>query len=228
MTDKNLAIFNSDKAANLPSFAKESGAGAGMENVSGNDLSTPIIKVLQPTSPEIQENPELRAGMLFNSIQRTAVSELYCVSVYYDTQFSIFSKKARQFVDTANSKEEAEVVVKGLPGGAGDYEISDTRLQYCVQLAVDDKGNIKVETPFIMYMKSTMVKVSNDWNTEIMNRYGQETSRWAGIWKMATMKRSNDKGTWFVPTISFAGYIQDKKLFDELGKIHESIAGKKE
>lgn len=225
MTDQNLDIFKG-KTSELPSFAKQS-AGLGMENVNHSDMSTPQIKVMQAMSPELQEMDHVKAGHLFNTVSREVSDSLYCVNLYYETQYTIFNKKARQRVDTAGSAEEAQTIIAGLPGSADDYEMQDTKVNYCVALDIDAKGNMNVQTPFIMYMKKTQVRVSNDWNTEINNRYGSQTARWAGVWKLSTKKRSNDSGTWFVPSVEFAGYIQDKGLFDELTKTYEAISGKK-
>lgn len=224
MTAKNLAIFD-NKAQDLPTFAKENSAGLGMENVSQSDMSTPQIKLLQAMSPELQDNTDLKQGQLYNTVNRLAYDEMYCVNLYFQTKFSIFNKKQRQLVEQVDSKSAADTMVEGLPGSNDDYEVQETKINYCVALDVDEKGNVTVDFPFIMYMKKTQVRVSNEWNTMINNRYGSQSARWAGIWKLGSKKRSNDNGTWFVPAVEFAGYVQDKGLFDELTKTYEAVSG---
>ena len=238
MADKNLAIFDST-GTSIPTFAKET-AGLGMENVDHNDMSTPQIKVLQGQSPELQENDNVKVGQLFNTVSKVAFDELLCVNLYYETHFSIFAKKARQRVDSANTLQEAQTIVAGLPGDPTDYEIQDTKVNYCVALSEekDEKGNVVTDKdghpvltvmfPFIMYMKKTQVKVSNDWNTEINNRYGSQTARWAGVWRMTSRKRSNEHGTWYIPSIEWVDYVRDESLFKELSKTYQHITNKQD
>ena len=223
---KNLAIFDKN-ASTLPSFAKENAAGLGMENVSSGDMSTPQIKLMQAMSPELQEMDGVKAGQLLNSVTREVYDELYVVSLYYESRVPIFGKKDRSFIDSCDTVAEANTIVAGLPGNPDDYDISETKTQYCVALKVDDKGNVSADFPFVMYFKKTGIRVSNDWNSQINNIYGTQTARWAGIWKLSSTKKSNDRGTWFVPSVEFAGYVQDKALFDELTKTYQAVSGKK-
>lgn len=225
MSDKNLAVLGNNTGT-LPGFAKSNAAGAGMDNVSAQDMSTPQIKLIQAMSPELQEMDGLKQGQLFNTVNRVAYDELYVVSLYYKSAATIFHKAQRQFIDNAETVEKAQTIVEGLPGSPTDYDIQETKTHYCVALDTSGK-ELKVDFPFVMHMKKTQIRISNDWNTEINNRYGDQTARWAGIWKMTSKKRSNDKGTWFIPSIEFAGYVPDEKLFAELGKTYESVSGRK-
>jgi hypothetical protein len=51
----------------LPDFLKSEKAGQGTEALSANALSPPRFKMAQALSPELEELPELRPGMFFNS-----------------------------------------------------------------------------------------------------------------------------------------------------------------
>lgn len=222
----NLELFQKNAKTTLPTFAKENTAGMGMENVGQTDMSTPTIKIMQALSPELQEDDELKPGQLYNTVTRAAYNELYVVSLYYDTSYSIFHKTQRQLVDRADSLQEATTKAEGLPGSVDDYDVQETKIQYMVALDIDDKGKISIAFPCISYFKKTQIAISNRWNTMIMSTYGDQTARWAGIWKFSTTKRSNTQGTWFVSDFEFMGYVQDKQMFDELTKTYEAISGR--
>ena len=222
---KNLAAAQSAVPTSLPAFAKGT-AGKGNENVSADDLVTPQIKVLQAMSPELQEYDDMKAGQLINSVNKQVYNEMLCANLYYETQYSVFNKKARQLVGNFASDAEAETAMANLPGDASDYEKLETKVNYCVALEQTDNG-LRQMFPFKMFMKKTQIRVSNEWNSEIAAKYGSDAARWMGVWTLTTKKRSNDSGTWYVPKIDFAGYLDSQGLYDELTKTYEAISGHK-
>ena len=66
----NTEVAVKDESAQLPAEygAYEQFAGAGFENHTADDYSIPFINILQALSPQLNDNPELRQGMVLNTV----------------------------------------------------------------------------------------------------------------------------------------------------------------
>jgi len=100
--------------------------------------------------------------------------------------------------------EQGDIIVEGSPMGTPGNQLQYTHTHYMFYL-----GEGGLLEPAVMSMAATQVRASKDWNARIARLRlpnGAKAPRFFGIWDLATRRRSNDQGSWFVPTFSRSAY----------------------
>jgi hypothetical protein len=110
-----------------------------------------------------------------------------------------------------------------LPNG---NELVKSDQHFCLILA--DDGSYQ---PAIIDMKSTALKVSRRWKTQIAMQKvrspkGQmfTPALYATMWKLAAVEESNDQGSWYNWSVEKVGLVQSSKLFQEAKSLRESVS----
>lgn len=216
-----LAMFGIQSAelAEVPSFA-QADAGAGNENVSSDDQSTVNLSLLQPMSPDVVDNPgKVFPGVWQNNITKETFEHLYVVNVFYKKSYPIFYKRnapKKGLVDSFDTAAEANAAYDNHPDKQ-HLEVVDTAAHYVV--ALNEEG---IAFPARVYFKSTSLPVSRDWNTQL-EAVNKGNARFISIWKLGVTKRSNDKGSWYVPKVEVAGYLTDETLYNSIKEIYTGV-----
>ena len=104
---------------NVPAHVKEA-SGLGNENVSGEHLQTPRVKLLQRMNSEVDENHDAyiegaKPGDLFNTVTNENYGkEMYVINVHFTDNFVVWRKreKGAGFIESCSTKAEAEDLVK--------------------------------------------------------------------------------------------------------------------
>lgn len=217
---KDIATF--DPNASVPAHIQTVSSSLGNENVSSNDLATPELKLMQALSPELKKtNPKFvdgaTTGDIINSVTGEIYEEVYLVTVSYTREFVVFKDRTvgGGFVGAFTSSADAEKHVADVGLNPNEVNIVESLKHACIQLS--DKGEII--SPIQLVMTGSKVQVSNNWNSQIMQKGGP---RFAGIWKLGVVEDSNSKGSWFNYTVDFAGWTSEA-VFKEAQALYDSI-----
>lgn len=216
-----LAMFGIQAAelAEVPSFA-QADAGAGNENVSSDDQSTVTLSLLQPMSPEVVDNPgTVIPGVWMNSITKEKFTELYVANIFFQRSYPIFYKRnapKKGLVDSFPTASEANAAYENHPDKQ-HLEIQETATHYVV--VVNAEG---IAFPARIFFKSTSLPVSRDWNTQL-EAINKGNARFLSLWKLGVTKRSNDKGTWYIPKVEVAGLINDESMYNKIKDVYVGV-----
>jgi hypothetical protein len=104
-------------------------------------------------------------------------------------------------------------------------ELVKSDQHYC--LVVEDDGSFQ---PAVVDMKSTQLKVSRRWKTQIAMQKIQRPDGsmatppvFATIWKLSTVEESNDQGTWNNYQVEKVGLVDSRDLLMEAKAFRDSI-----
>jgi len=204
-----------------------------------SELQIPFIRVIQALSPQIKKSDPAfiqgaSQGDAFNTVtgQFWAGEEGFAViPCYQETKYLEFRQRDDNgggFVGerAASDPDVARTVREGskeiLPNG---NELVKSDQHYC--LIVSEDGTTQ---PAIIDMKSTQLKVSRRWKSQIAIQKvtdAQGNARvpalYATMWKFSTVEESNQMGTWYNWHVDRIGYVPNKALFNEAKLFRESI-----
>lgn len=189
----------------------EADAGKGVQ-MGMDDIAVPYLYVLQTNSPQVNPDNDkyiqgATAGMFFNNVME-----------------QIFDGRNEGLIVIPCAYERKYVEWRDRDTGSGgyvaDWDIDSGILTKCHANAKGkpalENGNIIVETTYhyvymlnpqtqrweqiIIPMKSTMLKKSRRWNTELRETFIPGTSkqapRWLYPWKLKTEKEQRDQNVW--------------------------------
>ena len=206
------------------------------EKLTRDDMSLPFLQMLQALSPVCQKGgedyvPGAEASCLYNTVTQEVyptldnkgnpIPGLRVIDLVYVPSHIEWIPRAQGggFVnewspeDAAKIRtvrgEQGDIIVEGSPVGTPGNQLQYTHTHYMFYL-----GEGGVLEPAVMSMSATQVRASKDWNARIMRQRlpnGAKAPRFFCVWDMSSRRRSNDQGTWFVPTFTRS----DIKLVDE-------------
>lgn len=205
----------------LPAHLQQGASRLGNENLSSKDLTTPELSVLQALSPEVtQGKPEFirgaAAGEILNSVTKERTEEVFVANLFQETTYAVFKKRTLgggDFQGNFKSADDAmlHLLTKNL--NAQDYDVVETSTH---TVAIIDPITGQMKSPAIIRFKSTGLAIARDWNTAIVV-HQPDLDRFAGIWKVSAVMKTNNKGSWFVLKTDFAGFASEE-LYNELRK----------
>jgi hypothetical protein len=219
MSDKKAVALFGDKET-MPAHIAH-GSGLGNENVGADDVAMPYLNILQALSPEVEEMDGAKAGMFLNSITKDLYEWVFAVNLYYSREYTIFRKRqlGGGFEGSFSAESEArEKIATQLDGKFDDYDITETHRHVLLLL---DKDGTPLQ-PVIMNLSGSKLRPSRAWNAEISVKC-QGADRFAAVWKLSTVKQSNNKGSWYNLATQFAGWAPES-LYDEAKKYYTQVA----
>jgi len=230
MTGKQVAKTENKSvipAGLMDAFIQDSGAG--LENVSSNDLTIPFIRLAQSNSPELKKSQDkfidgCSQGDVFNTVTRNVWSGEEGVRVIP----CHYVKKYLEFIPldqgggfrgelAANDPNVLNATRTGnkeiLPNG---NELSVSAQHYVL---IQDPGSGEWQTA-IVDMKSTNLKISRQWNTMMSMQTitnGDKSFKvpsFGCIWHLGVTESSNDMGSWYAwKVLNMDGYVEDAALY---------------
>lgn len=203
-----------------------------------SELQIPFVRVIQALSPQIKKSDPgyiegAGQGDAFNTVTAqywSGEDGLTVVPCYQETKYLEFIplEQGGGFVGerASNDPELNKTTRNGakeiLPNG---NELVKSDQHYCIIVGEDG-----IHQPAIIDMKSTQLKVSRRWKTQIAMQKikdGEGNMRtpalFATMWKLSTTEESNSMGTWYNWSVEKVGFVQDKALFNEAKSFRESI-----
>lgn len=210
----------------ISSSVFEQDAHDGMDNISSEDVALPFLKVLSPLSPEVVDgNSGAKAGMVFN----TVTGQLYdgtkgiqVVPCHFERKYIEWSPRgqgtgAPAAIHAATSDIMSKTFRK--PGDSRDYLDNGNYIENSAQhyvMVLDEEGN---SSPALIVMKSTQLKKSKKWNSMMMTAkmVGEKgpftPPSYSYVYRLTTVKESNDKGSWFGWEVERVGPVEDAALY---------------
>lgn len=197
----------------VPAHVKQ-GANLGNENINSEHLSTPRLKQLQQLSNEVDENHSeyidgAKVGDFINTVTKENYGkELYLVNVHFKEEFVVWKQleKGGGLVGTFPTQDKALEHLESESLKVEDYDIN--RTQTHTLLKVNEKSGDISEIPFLFDCAISKLRVSREWNTQIMKLGGD---RFASLWKMASVQTANKTGQRFMNiAVSNVGWLKEE------------------
>ena len=232
-TKKN-AELSTDLMDDILEFAGE-GAAFGAD-----EMQIPFIRALQALSPQLnKKKPEYidgaEQGDLFNTVtgqvwkgeEGVTIIPCYQVTKYLEFTPRDMGGGFRGEISPTNpvlQQTTRQGSKELLPTG---NELVKSDQHYC--LVLDGEGSFQ---PAVIDMKSTQLKVSRRWKTQIAMqkikhpKTGQMITPplFATEWKITTVEESNDQGAWFNPSVEKVGLVGERDLMLEAKAFRDSVA----
>jgi len=225
----------------------EADAGKGMEGADRDSYAIPFLAVLQPLSPVVA-NGEIegaKAGLLFNTVTRQLFPEAVIVPCAYQRRWVRWAPREagggyRGEVTTAQvleMKERGEVkelernLYFPLPDGSLNEKkcerLVDTRNHFVLVLPDEDAS---IGSPALLALSSTGIKRSKNFMARINGLKVQRADgtvynppAFAHMYRIKTVKESNDQGIWFSPEIDAIGPVRRRSVYELAKSFYESV-----
>jgi hypothetical protein len=206
----------------------EEASGQGMEFVTARDTKLPILKVLYPSSPVLEEGhgkfiAEAKAGDIYNEITGSLYKGkegVIVIPCLYINTFNEWKDRGDSPGRPVKIHTDPSILAQTTRGDdskdrlpSGNY-IEDTGNHFVYIL---DKDYNPKETALIA-MKSTQKKKSKTWNSMMQSRRLQGKKgyfmppSWATSYKLTTTKESGNNNSWFGWVVEFDQYLNDPKF----------------
>ena len=213
--------------------------GAGMENATADDYAVPFIKIVQKSSPIIDENPEARPGQMYNSIDGSLFDELILIPCSFKKEFVHWHLRKTDggvgdgIINTLPMDTpllaETEPNDKNQNQFPDGHEFEKTVLvdtRYHTVMVIDPgTGAI---FPAMMAMVSTQAKRSKRWMSLMSARkvvvQGKRMTApsYAFQYHATTVKDEKDGDVWYSWQIVNGDQIDDPSLFQECAAFYQA------
>jgi len=227
--------------ANLPTTFSgfEQFAGAGLEEVTAEDLSVPFLRILAQLSPQVNKRDGAyiegaEAGMIYNTVANEAYSGeegIRVVPCYYNLRYVEWKprEKGGGYVATYDSNHKiVETTYKDdrsgkdiLPNG----NVLEKTAQFFVLMMHPENGPQRC----LITMTASQLKKARKWISQIQSLTGRGESgniytmpMMSQIYRVKTVGEQNDKGNWFGWDVSRIGVLNMKT--EEADYFHLGIA----
>jgi hypothetical protein len=202
-------------------------AGTGFENVTGvEDLALPFLKVLSPSSPELNKSKGkyiegAQAGNLVNTVTKEIFDGekgIKVIPCFYNREYIEWAEMGTGPSAPINIyPKESDIMTKTKPNGGKDWlengnYVEDTRSHFV--LVLDDNYNYVCEA--LMIMKGSNRKVSKNWMSQQMMKKlpdGRPLPSYGFIYTAKSKDESNKKGAWNRWEIEADKMVDNVELF---------------
>ena len=216
-------------------FAQD--AGAGVADLSSEDLAIPFLKILQKMSPELDDIESAKSGDIINTVTKDIIKGkdgVRVVNCAYSLQYIEWEPrgtgtgaphKIYTSVDTLPATERGDDNKDYIIDGNGRY-LERTAQHYVLVL---DKDGMTQQA--LMPMKATQFKKSKQWNSAMRALKMRDNKgdmfippRFSHIWHLTTSPEENQNGSWHGWVISKENQIEDSSLYQEAKTFAELIS----
>ena len=224
-------------AAMQQQFADD--ANAGFEEADASAYAIPFLQVLQSGSPQCKKSDGAyikgaEEGMFYNTVTQEVFSGedgLIVIPCHYTQRFIEWRTRESgggfvgEHLPTDPCVGTTQKDDKGrdlLPNG---NTLVATRNHYVLVVGAD--GSL---TPALLAMSSTQSKVSRQWMSKmqgikIKNAEGQFVTAPMSSrkYKLTTVARSNEHGSWFVPNVELCGLVEDPAEYQAAADFRNAV-----
>ena len=234
VTTKQETAVSTDVMDDLMEFA---GEGAAFDS---SEMQIPFVRLLQALSPQLNKKKAdfiegATAGDAFNNVTGQywdGEKGLTVIPCFQTTKYLEFVPRDMgggfKGEIPANSPLLQQTTRSGskeiLPNG---NELVKSDQHFC--LIVDEDGAFQ---PVVIDMKSTQLKVSRRWKTQISMKKIKHPKTgqlftppvFATTWRLYSVEESNDQGSWNNWQVESLGIVEDRDLMLEAKAFRDSIA----
>ena len=213
------------------------GEGAAFDS---SEMQIPFVRILQAMSPQLKKREAeyiegSEQGDMFNTVTKqhwTGEDGITVIPCYQTTKYLEFTPRDQgsgfrgeiPATDAVLQRTERQGAKEMLPNG---NELVKSDQHYC--LVVEADGTYQ---PVVIDMKSSQLKVSRRWKTQIAMQKIKHPKTGAMItpplfatqWKFTTIEESNDQGSWFNYQIEKVGLLESRDLMLEAKSFRDSVA----
>ena len=213
------------KASEMPAHIKK-GTGLGNEGITADHLQTPRVKQLQSSSNEVDpDHSDYLEGAKIGDFFNTVTNEVYgnkinVVNVYFRDEYVVWKKREKGggLFGTFGSQADAMDALNAEGNNLEDYDITQTHSHTLIR--IDEKTGELDTTPFIFDCASSKLRVSREWNTQIMRLGGD---RFASVWTMSSARTENRTGKAFYNiSVENQGWV-NKDHYDFAKSVYEAL-----
>jgi|TARA_R110000850_G_scaffold71610_4_gene157834 hypothetical protein len=204
-----------------------------------DEMLIPFVRALQALSPQLnKKKPEFIPGAEQGDLYNTVTGEVWK------------GEEGASIVPCFQTTKYLEFVPRDQGGGfKGEINVTDPILQRTERVGSKEilpHGNELVKSdqhfclvlsgdgayqPAVIDMKSTQLKVSRRWKTQIAMQKIKHPKTgamitpplFATVWKITTVEESNDQGTWFSPSVDKVGLVDSRELMLEAKTFRDSV-----
>ena len=204
-----------------------------------SEMQIPFVRIIQALSPQIKKKDPMYIegadqGDAFNTVTSqfwNGEEGLVVVPCYQETKFLEFVPResgggfmgeldpSNPEIQKTDRKGSREVLQNG-------NELVKSDQHYC--LVVGQDGMIQ---PAIVDMKSSQLKVSKRWKTQIAMQKIRHPKTdalltpavYATMWKLTTVEESNDQGTWYNWSVVKEGLVQTKEVLEQAKLFRQQV-----
>ena len=230
-TAKNTAL----SAELLDDMMLDAGEGAAF---SADEMQIPFVRLLQALSPQLNKKKAeyidgASSGDAFNNVTGQywdGEQGLTVIPCYQTTKYLEFTPREMGGGFRGEINPNNPVLQQTTRSGSKEIlpngnELVKSDQHFC--LIVDEDGGFQ---PAVIDMKSTQLKVSRRWKTQIaMQKVTLPDGRkvtppvFATMWKLRSVEESNDQGSWSNWAVEKVGLVEDRDLYQEARTFRKSI-----
>lgn len=230
-TAKNTAL----SAELLDDMMLDAGEGAAF---SADEMQIPFVRLLQALSPQLNKKKAeyidgASSGDAFNNVTGQywdGEQGLTVIPCYQTTKYLEFTPREMGGGFRGEINPNNPVLQQTTRSGSKEIlpngnELVKSDQHFC--LIVDEDGGFQ---PAVVDMKSTQLKVSRRWKTQIaMQKVTLPDGRkvtppvFATMWKLRSVEESNDQGSWSNWAVEKVGLVEDRNLYQEARTFRKSI-----
>jgi hypothetical protein len=205
-----------------------------------SEMQIPFVRILQAMSPQLKKREAeyiegSEQGDMFNTVTKqhwTGEDGIIVIPCYQTTKYLEFTPRDQgggfrgeiPATDAVLQRTERQGAKEMLPNG---NELVKSDQHYC--LIVEADGTYQ---PVVIDMKSSQLKVSRRWKTQIAMQKIKHPKTGAMItpplfatqWTFTTVEESNDQGSWFNYQIEKVGLLESRDLMLEAKAFRDSVA----
>ena len=213
------------------------GEGASFDS---SEMQIPFVRLLQPLSPQLSKKKSefiegADAGDAFNNVTgqywdgETGLTVIPC---FQTTKYLEFVPRDQGGGFRGEIPANDPVLQRTTRSGSKEIlptgnELVKSEQHFC--LVVDEEG---MTQPVVIDMKSTQLKVSRRWKTQIsMHRVKNPATGamvtppvFATMWRLRSVEESNDQGSWNNWAVEKIGLLTDRELMLAGKAFRDSIA----
>jgi len=201
-------------------------------------MQIPFVRLLQALSPQLNKKKAeyiegASSGDAFNNVTGQywdGEQGLTVIPCYQTTKYLEFTPREMGGGFRGEINPNNPVLQQTTRSGSKEIlpngnELVKSDQHFC--LIVDEDGGFQ---PAVIDMKSTQLKVSRRWKTQIaMQKVTLPDGRkvtppvFATMWKLRSVEESNDQGSWSNWAVEKVGLVKDRDLYQEARTFRKSI-----
>ena len=203
----------------------EEDAQSGFAGMNQDDFALPFLRLLTNTSPEVGSLDGAMPGMIYNSVTgelfdgKKGILVVPCAYVRQYIEWAPRGSGSGAPIAYYPSTSDILSKTHRVPGENKDYLDSGNYIENTANhyvMVLDASG---IPNPALIVMKSTQLKKSRKWNsmmqsTKLMGKNGLFTPpMYSQVYRLTTMKESNDKGQWFGWEVERVGSVESDDVY---------------
>ena len=216
------------------------------EGADRDSFAIPFLAILQPMSPQVVDGEieGAKAGLFINSVDLTLMESPMVIPCAFQRRWIRWTPRETGggYKGEITTAEVNDLRTKGLvkeldgrlyfpePDGSVNPKkcdrLADTRSHFVL---IVDGPHAEVGTPAVFALTSTGIKASKNWLSRIESvklKVGERVlpaPSFSRVYQLASLKKQNDKGTWWTPEVSPVGEVANTGLYAQAKAFHASV-----